>query len=1303
MHLLSVFSLRNRALIALLTIVVALFGTVALTTLKQELFPSVTLPQLVVVTQYPGASPDVVEADVSTPIESAIRGVPGLDSTTATSTSGLSSVSASFTYGTDLTSVEQKVQLAINRIPDLPESVDPRVITGSLDDLPVLVVAVTSDLSQDDLSARLEASTISDLQQIDDVRDVTLLGTTAKRIEITPDTDELAKRGFTNQSIRDAIDANGVLLPEGTITEGDNTLIVQGGTRLTSADDIAALPLLGGRGPVTLPDGTVVEPKLTTIGDVATVEVADEPVTGYSRVNGEPSLTISITKTPAGNTVEVSNAVRDALPGLADALGDGAKFTVVFNQAPFIEQSIESLAQEGLLGLLFAVIVIFIFLLSVRSTLVTAVSIPVSVLLTFIGMLAFGYSLNVLTLGALTIAIGRVVDDSIVVIENIKRHLGLGETKLDAIRSAVREVAVAVTASTVTTVAVFLPLALVTDITGELFRPFALTITIALAASLFVALTIVPVLAYWFLRAPVTEAPPALTPGEQRWAGRPVVRSFLRYPGLLLGAEVVVLAGLAALAWVLLPSDLPSDPAALVDSIGVPVLVGLGVAVVVALASIVGLIRLVALSGRLGAHRRWEAQGSVPPPVRAEAEDELDKPTVLQRVYLPVIHWTLRFPAIVLIAALLILVGSGFLATKLPTNFISNSGQNTLTVRQSMPAGTSLEASDAAAKKVEDDLRAIDGIDTVQVSVGSSGNQFAVLLGGGSDTTFSITTDPDADQDALRSAVSASLEKLNPDAVGDVSVSSGGGGGFSSDIEIQISAPDQDSLRTAADDILTAVRGLDVTQQAESNLSETLPYISIDVDRKKAAEVGLTEAAVGGIVANSMLPASIGSVVIDTKTLDIYITDPKAPLTIDELRDFEVPTSKGLKKLSSLATVEQVEGPSSVTTIRGVRSATVTVTPETADVGTASAQVQQALDKLDLPAGATAELGGVTADQSSAFSQLGLALLAAILIVYTIMVATFRSLRQPLLLLVSIPFAATGAVLLQLASGIPLGVPSIIGLLMLVGIVVTNAIVLIDLVNQYRDRGMGVRDAIVHGSARRLRPILMTALATIGALTPMAIGVTGHGGFISQPLAIIVIGGLVSSTLLTLVVLPSLYSVVEGAKERREERRARKLAEAPRAPRGGRGEDPVLPAQPQPPLPSTHEPLPPVQPSGPVPPAAAPVPPTPAPVPPSPAPEPSPAPQPSPAPEPSPAPQPSPAPPTFPPPAQAPVAPPAFPAPPAEPQRPTAPPQPTEPQQPQRPTPPPQQPGAPQPPVFPPPAPPAPPVFPGTFPPPATD
>ena len=489
MHLLSVFSLRNRALIALVTIVVGIFGGIALTTLKQELIPSVTFPQLVVVTSYPGASPAVVNEDVSTPIETAIQGVAGLESTTATSRANVSTVSASFEYGTDITNIEQKVQLAINRISgQLPDSADTQVVTGSIDDLPVIQIAVTSDLDARALSTQLEASVIDDIQALDGVREASLLGTTGQRVTITPDVTALAERGLTNQNIVDALDANGALLPAGEITENDETLVVQAGERIDTTAALGAIPLLGGT-----------DLTLVTLADVATVEITDDPTVGISRVDGEPALTIAVTKTPAGNTVAVSQLVTDLLPELASSLGDGTEFTVVFDQAPFIQQSIESLAVEGLLGLAFAVIIILVFLMSIRSTLVTAISIPASVLITFIGMLASGYTLNIITLGALTIAIGRVVDDSIVVIENIKRHIGLGEDKLAAITTAVREVAGAITASTVTTVAVFLPLALVGDITGELFRPFALTVTIALAASLFVALTIVPVLAYWFL------------------------------------------------------------------------------------------------------------------------------------------------------------------------------------------------------------------------------------------------------------------------------------------------------------------------------------------------------------------------------------------------------------------------------------------------------------------------------------------------------------------------------------------------------------------------------------------------------------------------------------------------------------------------------------------------------------------------------------------------------------------------------------------------------------------------------------
>lgn len=1022
MHLLSVFSLRNRALIALVTIVIGVFGGISLTTLKQELIPSLSLPQLFIITSYPGASPAVVEADVSTPIEAAIQGVDGLDSTTATSSTNVSSITAAFTYGTNIATAEQKVQLAINRITGLPDGAETQVFSFNFSDLPVMQIAVSSDMSAEDLAAKLQSSTIVELEKIDGVGDVSLLGAAEKRVAITPDIDELFARGLTTQSIRDALDNNGVLLPAGQITENDQTLTVQAGARLSSVDDIAALPLLGGNGTDVI-----------TIADVATVELADEPVTGISRVNGEPALTLAITKTPAGNTVAVSEAVNEMLPELQEALGSNTEFTVAFDQAPFIEESIDSLATEGLLGLAFAVIVILLFLLSVRSTLVTAISIPASVLITFIGMLAAGYTLNVITLGALTIAIGRVVDDSIVVIENIKRHLTLGEEKLPAILAAVKEVAGAVTASTATTVAVFLPIALVGDITGELFRPFALTVTIALAASLFVSLTIVPVLAYWFL-------------GNK-------------------------------------------------------------------------------------SHKH----------VGTGTESIEEKPGRLQRGYLPIIHWTLKFPFVTLLVAVLVLGGTIALAPLMKTNFIGDSGQNTLTVSQTLPVGASLDARDRAAQDVEAALLDVPGVETVQTSIGSSGNSLRAAFSGSGSTTYSLTTDPDADQVELQADVRDAVAGL--DDAGEVTVAASGGGFASSDIAINITATSEQELRDSADAVVAAVRDLDVVAEASSNLSEDQPYIAIQVDRAAAAERGLSEIAVGGIVTAAMNPTASGSVIIDEKTLSIYIINSTAPLTIQELRDFSIPTALGPVPLSDLATVEEQNGPASIVTIKGVRSATVSVTPNSDDVGTASAEVSAALTEADLPAGASAELGGVTAQQTDAFQQLGLALLVAILIVYVVMVATFKSLRQPLLLLVSIPFAATGAIILQVISGIPLGVPSLIGVLMLIGIVVTNAIVLVDLINQYRERGMLVREAVIQGASRRLRPILMTAAATIFALIPLGIGITGSGGFISQPLAIIVIGGLVSSTLLTLIVLPALYYLVEGAKERREAKRAAVVVE----------------------------------------------------------------------------------------------------------------------------------------------------------------
>ncbi len=813
MHLLAALSMKNRALIALVTVVVAIFGGIALSNLKQELAPSIEFPQLSIVTAYPGASPDVVNTDVSTPIETAIQGITGLESTSTTSSTGLSRVTASFTYGTDLAFAEQKLLSAVNRISDqLPEDVDPQVLALSLDDFPVIAVAVTGADDVSALSDEITRTTLSEINDLDGVRDATLIGDVGQRVTITPNPTELAARGITQQAIRDALQQNGLLVPAGTITEGDSTFAVQTGVVLGSVDDIAALPVLGATEqtsawlsrskrvavrPRAAASGLVSTgstssvPVATTIADVASVELTDNPVASISRVNGDPALTITVTKLPAANTVEVSNAVRAILPDLESSLdttNPGATFTVVFDQAPYIQQSIESLATEGLLGLLFAVLVILVFLLSVRATLVTAISIPTSVLITFIGLQAADYTLNILTLGALTIAIGRVVDDSIVVIENIKRHLVAGVDKASTIVHAVREVAGAITASTITTVAVFLPLALVEGVTGELFRPFALTVTIALAASLLVALTIVPVLAYWFLK------PAKLHKHEDE--------------------------------------------------------------------------------GEIAAATFVDEESP------AQAVDELEHPSRLQRGYLPIIEWTLRHGVVTLVIAGLILVGTLALTPFMKTNFLGSSGQNTFQVSQELPVGTSLDALAEAAEPVEQVIRETEGVETVQTSIGSGGRGLAAALGGGggSTVTYSVTTDEDADQEALQAEVRNDLDDL--DDVGEITLAASSGFGASNDIEVDVTASNAEDLQAATDAVQDELDGLDSLAQTASNLSESRRYIAVEVDRTDAAAAGYSEVALGGFVSAAMQPQSAGSVVIDEKTLTIYLASEDPPATV---------------------------------------------------------------------------------------------------------------------------------------------------------------------------------------------------------------------------------------------------------------------------------------------------------------------------------------------------------------------------------------------------------------------------------------
>ncbi len=1078
LSLLTRASIANRAVVALLTVLIVVSGFFSLDALRQELLPRFAAPQWTVLTMVPGASPGVVDKQATLPLSRAVRQVEGVDSVTATSSSGVSVVSLTTNFGLDQDKLKANVQDAIDATaPLLPlGAVVVRVASGGPGDMPAMTLTVSSELSPASLRERLTTVAVPRLRGISGVREVTVSGGTTQRVTVTPDMKALAAHGLSLQAISQALQSNGTQLPAGALVENGSIVGVQVGEALSSVHDMENLPLLPssappfpgmtgmkngiappwmpGAAPGGAPPGLgAVPPSLNAraqvlLGDVAEVTVADDPAVSITRVNGEPAVSVQITASSAADLVSLSHNVNRVLPGIEQALGSNTKVVVASDQAPLISESLQHLSIEGGLGLLFAVMVILLFLRSGRPTVVTAISIPLSIMATFIGLYLWDYSLNMFTLGALTIAIGRVVDDSIVVIENIKRHTGYGEGKVKAILDGTSEVAAAITSSTVATVLVFVPIALVEGFVGQLFGPFALTITIAMLSSLVIALTIVPVLSYWFLKVPV-------------------------------------------------PADSPLP--------------------------------------------------AVPSPAQQQSlhhEDEDEN--LLQRYYIPILRWTMRRPAAVILAAVMLLGGSLLLLPHLGVAFLGDTGETTISVSQSFDSSLTLDEVTAKITGIEALMHQISGVTDVVVTASLAGAGPASAAPPGppgeasGDTTarYTVATSEGADITEIENRLKNALSNLpEADSITVGTTPPGGIGGSS--VDVKITSADESVLEEATRRVNQALADVPHTTDISNNLAADQPTLQVQVDRAKAASYGLSEQAVAGIVASAMTPRAVTSVTIGDTSMAVYVVGPKVD-TLAKLKALQLAPGAPLT-LAHVATVKEISGPSSVSRSGTDLVATVSLTPEEGELGTVQSAVNERLDALDLPEGAKISMGGVSEQQSEAFRQLGLSMLVAVGLIFMLLVAILRSTVQPFILMISIPFAAIGAIGLLFITGTPLGVAAMIGMLMLIGIVVTNAIVLMDLINQYRRSGQSVKDAIIYGAGRRVRPIVMTALATICALLPMASGVTGGSGFISKTLAIVVIGGLISSTALTLLLVPAIYQSVEGWRERRRTQREQRV------------------------------------------------------------------------------------------------------------------------------------------------------------------
>ena len=993
-------ALVRKPVVFLTAAVVALVGLYSAFDIQQELFPEIDFPAITVITRFQGASPESIVDLVTEPTESAIGNVEGLQRLQSTTAEGVSVVVAEFDFGTDTETKEREIVSALQRL-DLPDGADtPTVSRIDFGDFPIVAITVYGESSPEELEGAVRDSVVPALMRIDGVFTVSVTGTQESLLVISLDPVRMAELGVTVSDVALTLNGSGISTPSGFVLEGGLTLPVRTVQPLESPEDIASLPLVR-----AVPSGDGQE---VLLGDVARVALAPSPTAAIARTNGQPSLALGVFKSQEANTVRTANDVERAVKELEGRLPEGVQATVLFDQSELIEGSIDSLVREGLLGAAFAVVIILIFLVSVRATIVTAVSIPLSMLAAIAVLNWQGVTLNIMTLGGLTIAVGRVVDDSIVVLENIYAHARRGQPLTRAALDGTREVSTAIFSSTLTTVAVFLPLAFIGGIVQESFLPLALAVTFALFASLVVALTVVPALSLVFI-----------------------------------------------------------------------------------------------------------------PAMRLQDGD-----TWLQRLYTPALRWSLDHRFLTLFAAAALFAGSFAALPYINSSFLPSAGWDVVAGRIELPAGTPISITAARAREIEAAFAEIEAIDRYQLIVGQTDvNNPGSFRGGipGSNTIDLFLTykdGADIDEEAARARrivsgfedVTANIRVIAPS--------------FETDrVEIVVSGDSAQAVASTAGEVTGRLGDVSDLENLDNDVSESASELLVMVDEERAAQYGLTPGQLALEVRRLLVGAPLGSLQIGDERVPAVLRVGSGEGAAAESVGRLVLALPGNPSLADLAELEMAAGPATVTRVDQRRAATITANIVGTDLAGPSDKVDEIVAEVQSDPEVEIRVGGIFEQQEEAFSDLYLAMAIGVIVVYIVMVASLGSLMNPFTILFSLPFISIGALLALFITGRDLGLPALMGLLMLIGIVVTNAIVLITFVEMLRGRGLSVREAILQGGRSRVRPILMTAFATIFALIPLSLGISGGGIIIAEELATVVIGGLLTSTLLTLVVIPVIYSL----------------------------------------------------------------------------------------------------------------------------------------------------------------------------------
>ncbi|MFX0111893.1 efflux RND transporter permease subunit [Bacillus pumilus] len=1058
------FVLKNKFAVWLMTIIVTVAGLYAGLNMKQESIPNINTPVITVSTTYPGATPDEVSDKVTDPIEKSIQNLNGVNVVTSNSFENASSIQVEYDYNKDMDEAKKEIEDAVNNI-NFPENAEkPKIARFSINAVPILALSVSGDKeSLENLTKKVEDDLVPSLEGLDGVSSVEASGQQIKEVEFSFKEKKLKEYGLDEETVQNMIKGSDVNVPLGLYTFGNKQKSVVVDGNILSVKDLknmripvtpsassgAGAPSSGAENPGAQgaeqqagnasqqqaaaqqqPSGSAASGQSVELPTIKLSEIADIKVVknaeSISRTNGKDSIGLQIVKGSDANTVSVAEAVTKELEKFKKD-NKGIKVSTTYDQAEPIKESVSTMLNKAIIGAIFAIIIIMLFLRDIKSTLISVISIPLSLLIAVLILNQLDITLNIMTLGAMTVAIGRVVDDSIVVIENIYRRMALKDEPLkgkELVKEATKEMFIPIMSSTIVTIAVFLPLALVGGMIGELFIPFALTIVFALMASLLVAITIVPMMAHSLFKK-----------------------------------------------------------------------------------------NLYGTAKKVKEH----------------------KPSKLAGGYRRVLNWTLNHKWITSGIAILMLVGSLFLAPLVGVSFLPQEAEKTAMVTYTPEPGQTREQAIDETKKAEEYLIKRDHVNTVQYSLGSSNALTASVGGNSNGALFFVQYDEDTPNfDKEKDKVVKALQDKT--SKGEWKSQDFSSAGASNTVTYYVYGDKVSDIEGTVKDVENILKDEKNLKNVSTSLSEKYDEYTFNADQEKLAKLGLTASQIAQAIAPQNSETTLTKVTEDGKELDVNLqTEKDEYKSKKDLENKKITTPTGQEvRIGDVVKVRNGTTANTVTKRDGKIYAEVSGDMTTDDVSSVTQDVQKKVDKLDLKSGVTIDTGGVSADIEESFTQLGLAMLAAIAIVYLVLVITFGGGLAPFAILFSLPFTIIGALVGLFLAKETISLNAMIGLLMLIGIVVTNAIVLIDRVIHKEKEGLSTREALLEAGTIRVRPILMTALATIGALLPLALGFEGGSQIVSKGLGVTVIGGLASSTLLTLVIVPIVYEVLSKFKRKKK-------------------------------------------------------------------------------------------------------------------------------------------------------------------------